>query len=115
MRFTDVILLSVLQGLFSSVLGGAFVQMKKMDLVIEKYYLQTASLNFISQSFCNMCSGKGFKDLNEWEKTCSALWNLESIEWEAAGETLYRGCWCGPWGKGEVYCKKQERKNESEN
>ena len=113
MRLTDVILISVLLGFFSSVLGEAFVQMKKMDLVIEKYYLQTESLEFISQSFCNVCSGKGFKDFYEWGKSCSAMWNLERIEWETAGDDLYRGFWCGPFGNGEVYCKKQERKDES--
>ncbi len=115
MRFLDVILISILLCLFSSILAGSVIQMRKMDSVIEDYYLKTASVNFISQSFCNVCSGKGFKSFYDWKKICGAMWDLDNIEWETADGNLYKGSWKGPWGNGVVYCRLQENINESEN
>ncbi len=105
MRFLEVILISVMLCLFSSLFAESLSQIRKMDSVIEEYYLKTASLDFISQSFCNVCSGKGFKDFYDWEKVCAAMWNLETIEWESVDHDLCKGSWTGPWGSGEVFCR----------
>ncbi len=105
MRLFDVIMTALLLGLFSSSLAGSVQLMKKMDSKIEEAFLKTASLKFISQSFSNVSSGKGFKDFYEWEKSCRAIWKLEEIEWEVSGADLYSCSWKGPWGSGEAYCR----------
>ena len=80
MKFYEVIFLSVIIGLFCSFLSGYVVQIRKLNSYIEKLNGKVMSLDFISESFRNVCAGKGFKSFDEWEDTCRVLWNLESIE-----------------------------------
>lgn len=108
MKFYEVIFLSVIIGLFSSSLSGYIVQIRKLNSYIEKLNGKVVSLDFISESFRNVCAGKGFKSFNEWEDTCRILWKLEFIEWKCVGQNLYLGRWSGPYGSGEVYCRMKE-------
>ena len=75
------------------------VAVKKADLKKHK----NDSLSFISESFYHTCEGKGFSSLDEWKKVCSALWQLESIDWNysSSDKKLICGIWNGPGGK---YC-----------
>ncbi len=74
------------------------------------------SKKFIYESFCKTCRGDGFDSLVDWQKTCKAMWKLDYIAWGKAedfmidenmenGELLY-GQWRGPFGAGEIYCRK---------
>ena len=111
MRLSEIIIITFFLCLFSSILRDFMVQVRKVDLLCEDMRNRTESLNFISKSFCNTCCGKGFSNLFEWKKTCSVIWNLESIEYECVNNDFYKGCWCGKYGSGEVFCK---LKKESE-
>lgn len=72
-------------------------------------------LEFISKSFRNTCEGHGFSSLNQWQKSCRALWNLTYIAWADAEEfmivrnsdehKLYYGKWERDGEGGEVFCR----------
>jgi len=108
MRITDLICLSVILAVFSSVFTGVYSQLLKMDKQIEEVRKKSDSMTFISQSFYSSCKGKGFSSLDEWKTVCAEMWALESIDWECVGgekSGLYKGVWNGPYGSGEVYGK----------
>lgn len=75
------------------------------------------SYRFITESFRKTCNGEGFNSLNEWQQKCGSLWELEYIGWANANEflevenkesgELFYGRWIGPFGNGEVYCRKK--------
>ena len=111
MKFYEVIFLSVIIGLFSSSVSGYVVQIRKLDSYIEQLGGKVMSLDFISESFRNVCAGKGFKSFDEWEDACRVLWNLDFIEWKCTGHNLYLGRWSGPYGSGEVYCRMKGSEN----
>ncbi len=78
---------------------------------------------FIEESFKNTCHGKGFSDLNEWQKTCRALFSLDYIAWSDAAEfmdvcdedtkgKLFYGKWSATYFEGEVYCRRKIISNE---
>ncbi len=125
MRFTEVICLSVILALFSTLFTGAYRQVFEMDRKLEKLEKNTDSLIFISGSFTASCNGKGFSSFDEWEKACKSMWQLESIGWEYVGESVpepgnqiyqvYRGNWKGPYGCGEVFSKRKVSGNETDN
>lgn len=109
MKFTEVICLSVILTILSSMFAGLVYQLIEKDRKLLRHRKERDSLNFISQSFCNSCNGKGFSSLDEWKSVCGSLWQLEDIEWSSINdgkdELLY-GKWSGPYGSGEVYAKK---------
>ena len=97
--------------LAASVTGTSVGQLQKMDLAIEKARNSYYSLQFISESFRKTCKGEGFNSFEEWEQTCSALWQLSEISYETDSDgLLICGSWSGPWGNGVVYCNKGESK-----
>ena len=109
MRFVELICFSVILALFSSLCSGFIFQIRRLDHQLEKIQLETDSLVFISQSFCNACKGKGFSSLDEWKLACRDMWQLEKIEWTSCGQKesgLIHASWSGPYGSGEVYAKK---------
>ena len=117
MRFTEVICLSVVLALFSTLFAGIYRQISIMDRKLELLEKNTDSMIFISGSFTALCNGKGFSSFEEWEKACTSMWQLEKIGWEYIGESgvepgneIYRGSWNGPYGNGEVFAKKGESK-----
>ena len=121
MRFTELIIFSVLLAVFSSLLSSFIYQTRKLDEKLFELRRKTDSLIFISESFNKLCAGekKGFESFDEWEAVCKSMWNLESIEWKKMtavkgnGENVFLGRWQGPYGSGEVYCKRQVKENES--
>ena len=105
MRYVQLIILSVILTLFSSMFSSTFFQIIKIDRKLELVRKETDSLIFISESFCNSCSGVGFDSLEEWKRVCSDMFQLETIEWFCC-DNLYCGKWSGPYGSGEVYAKR---------
>ena len=109
MKFSEVICLSVILTILSSMFAGYVYQLIEKDRKLLRHKKETTSQNFISQSFCNSCSGKGFSSLDEWKSVCGTLWQLENIEWSCRQEgnrEVFYGKWIGPYGSGEVYAKK---------
>lgn len=84
---------------------------------LEEEKWKNESFQFISESFRKTCCGEGFPSLNEWQKNCKTMWNLEYIGWANAEDfmevqnpekgKLFYGTWVGPYGRGEVYCRKK--------
>ena len=110
MRFSELICLSVLAALFSTMLSDGLSQLIKLEKKLSCIRKKTESLHFISESFKNACEDKGFSSFDEWETVCSALWELDSIEWKiiSQGENeIYYGSWKGESGNGEVYAQKK--------
>lgn len=115
MRLSDVIVLSVILSIFSTVYAGEISVLKKMDNRIEELREKTDSLSFISESFYKTCEGRGFSSLEEWKTVCQRLWQLESIEWKYVMPVDIRGdgnvsqLLCGSWrgcdGVKEIYCR----------
>lgn len=117
MKLVDLICLSVILTLFSTGFTAFYSQLLKMDLELEEMQKKTDSLIFISESFFNLCEGKGFSSFEEWESVCKKMWKLENIEWECIEEKeaeLYVGKWNGPYGSGEVYGKKNHGPEKGE-
>ena len=67
MRFTDVIVLFVILGVFSPVFASEITALRKMDCRIEQLREENDSLSFISESFYKTCEGRGFSSLEEWK------------------------------------------------
>ena len=110
MRFSEIICLSVITALFSSMLSDGLSQLIKLDRELSCIRNKTESLLFISGSFNNVCENKGFSSLDDWKAACTALWKLESIEWKVIKEgenEIYYGCWKGESGDGEIYAQKK--------
>lgn len=90
----------------------------KYEELLEKkneIQIKVNSTIFISESFRNTCEGKGFSNLNEWQKTCKAMWNLKYIGWGNAEDffngndtdnsILLYGKWISEYGDWEVYSR----------
>lgn len=112
-RLADIVIISVLVSLLFVSGASGFHSVKELSLAGENKKNEYLSTRFISESFRKTCKGNGFKDLNQWQKTCRSLWNLDYIGWCSAedfmvdpspesGELLY-GKWIGSCGEGEVY------------
>ena len=119
MKFADVIVLSVILAVFSTVFTNEISALRKLDLLIEQLRTENDSLSFISESFYSTCEGHGFSSLEEWKKVCSSLYPLEAIEWEVfslggnAGENLICGSWSGTAGEKRVYYRMNNSKEKS--
>ena len=81
---------------------------------------ETSACMFISESFKNTCDGHGFLSLNEWQKKCKSMWNLDYIAWcdakdflpisqEYDKKILY-GKWIGKNCEGEVFWEVENEK-----
>lgn len=116
MKLTDVIVLAVIISLFSTVFVTEITELKKMDLLLEQLQMKNSSLRFISESFYSTCEGKGFSSLNEWEKTCKSLWQLEEIKWElllengSSDKYLICASWLDSSGEKKVYYRVNKEK-----
>ena len=100
MRLLNIIVLSVVLCVFSVFVKDACVSLNKLNCRIEELRVQNDSLSFISESFYCTCEGKGFTSLDEWKTVCSALWNLESINWNdvSSDKKMIYGMWSGSGG-----------------
>ena len=107
MRLSEMIGLSVFLVLFFSMISSAYKNISKLDERLELVKGKADSLVFISESFSAACKGEGFSSVEEWEETCKSLWKLEEISWQKNDDGLLRAVWSGPYGSGEVYCKRQ--------
>lgn len=112
MRFTDLICISVILALYSSIFIGLFSQISRVDRELSEIRNKTDSMIFISESFLNLCKGKGFSSIDEWKGVCMDMWNLESIDLQRVGDEengFYICRWTGPYGSGEVYGKNESK------
>lgn len=115
MRFIEVIVIYILLSFLEIFFCTGIVSYKKIENYCEIEKQKYSSTKFISESFKKTCSGKGFKNLEEWQKTCRALWKLEYIGWASATEfmdnsfencdELIYGKWIGVYSEGEVFCR----------
>lgn len=116
MNFSNAVCMVVLAGILSGIcLRGAKVCKKVEDLTAVNRN-QALSTRFISGSFTNACSGKGFVSLDQWQKSCSDLWKLDYIAWGktegAEGGILMFGKWGGKIGEGEVFYRLEKKGEE---
>lgn len=114
MKLIDLLLVALLLSLSAVMLSGSVKELHRLELAISETGAKAASIHFISESFRKTCRGEGFANLEEWGRSCRALWGLEEIEFEtveeniAGREKLLKGNWTGPYGSGEVYCRIRE-------
>ncbi len=121
MRFHTILLLLTFLGLVSVSLNDYAFYVKKLDSKAIDSRQVFVAKRFIAESFRNTCNGKGFKNLEEWQLCCRALFKLEYIGWCEAqdfmidespqlGELMY-GKWIGcddmKQCSDEVYCRKE--------
>mgnify|MGYP003309324946 CR=1 FL=1 len=116
MRFTEVFLWMCFAMLINMTATLSLRTFENLNDRRESARLLYESTEFISKSFINTCNGSGFENLNEWQKNCREMFQLEYIAWTRAdnfmidssednGELLY-GKWIGKSGGGEVFCRK---------
>lgn len=115
MKFHNVILNLTLIVLLCAVSKENLISVVKFTRSKDFVYTRMCATKFISQSFRNCCDGYGFGNLDEWQKTCRAMFDLEYIGWCKAenfmdlkmnvGEVLLCGTWKGLDSSGEVFCK----------
>ncbi len=114
MKLIDLLLAAMLLSLSAAMLSGSVKELHKLEHAISETGDKAASIHFISESFRKTCRRKGFANLEEWSRSCRALWGLEEIDFEtveenmAGREKLLKGNWTGPYGSGEVYCRIRE-------
>lgn len=118
MNFIQIISsFTILSLLFISINGGIRLCEKNERKILEKKN-QLQCEKFISESFKQTCNGKGFQNLNQWQETCRAMWNLEYIGWSDAQDfmivpdnpdfNLMCGIWKSKNSIGEVFSKKDK-------
>lgn len=118
MKLTEIALILTLLCIvaFSSYYG--LFGLKKINENSQKYKTQANAEFFISESFKKTCAGNGFKDLNDWQSKCRALWKLDYIAWSNAqdfmevdksrnNKDLMYGKWISEVSSGEVYCRRK--------
>ena len=108
-------LCSLYTGIYSVV--GKAVKINELNHIEQK---KLNSLEYISESFRKTCEGKGYSSLNDWQKSCKSLWNLDYIAWcdvsdfmevkNNSDTVLFYAQWSGENGNGEVYHR--GRKND---
>lgn len=123
-----ILVLNILKNIFFAIPFNFNKNLFKKDFKTKVAVFKNEKKNelnrkFIEQSFKNTCYGNGFSDLNEWQKTCRALFNLDYIAWSDASEfmavvdedsegKLLYGKWIGASFDGEVYCRRKIISNE---
>lgn len=111
MKLINLIVSSVVLAMFSILICEQFSELKKLSVLENEIRCEYDSCRFISDSFRNVCAGKGFATFDEWKENCSALWNLNLLEWSCNcidDTDLYYAHWSGPYGNGEVfYCMRK--------
>ena len=85
MRFVEVIVVYIILCFLEIVFCTGILSYRKIANECEAKKMEYSSTKFISESFKNTCAGKGFKNLEEWQKTCRALWKLDYIGWARKG------------------------------
>ncbi len=118
MRLSNIPVLFLIISLFCPLYSNQIKTIGLFERKIQHSVERRDSVRFISESFRNVCTEKGFSDFDEWSETCSEMWQLDYIKWEKSEKAecdLYHGMWKGPCGEGEVYCRKKQRVKESKN
>ena len=114
MRLMEVLLISMLLCLCSTVFAKSISSLRKMNMYLEEIKKENDSLYFITESFFLTCAKtkeeKGFSSLDEWMQVCRKMWNLNRIEWNLTGEdgNLICGSWSGPFGEGKAYYRRKD-------
>lgn len=116
MRFTEVIVsyMAIVTILMIVICGITNCNKLEKEIICKRN--QAVCVKFVSESFRKTCEGKGFKNLNEWQKCCKALWKFDYISWADAqdlldigtlksDEKMFYGKWSGNVCEGEVFCR----------
>ena len=113
MKLYTVVFTAIFLCIFSMTLRNAVFYARTYEAKCRELFLSYSAKKFISQSFRNTCSGKGFENLEQWRLSCSALFSLEEISYEAetdfAQGELMHAVWTGSSEyekcSGEVFCR----------
>ena len=114
MKLYTVAVTAVFLCIISCSLRNAVWFAARLEQKVQQEFLSYSAKKFIAQSFKNTCAKKGFKSLEQWQLTCSAIFALEDISYEKCSEkciadkSLYYAKWHGS-GKlvscsAQVYC-----------
>ena len=97
MKLYSVVLTAILLCILSVTLRNAVFYAGIYESKSRELFLSYTAKKFISQSFKNTCSGKGFESLEQWRLVCSALFTLEEISYETAANQslLMHAVWIG--------------------
>lgn len=114
MKLYSVIFTAIYLCILSMTLRNAVFYVRTYESKVQEYFLSYSAQKFISQSFKNTCSGRGFSNLEEWKNVCNALFTLEEISYEAVSgqnklmHAKWSGCKKYEKCRGEVYYKVEE-------
>lgn len=112
MKLIDLIFSMLLLGILILLIESGIYTGLKLDNRCREIQIQNEMNEFIFRSFRNACEGKGFSSLEEWQKTCRAMWNLSYIgfcdakdfmQYENKNEKLMYGTWTYGDERKEVY------------
>lgn len=119
MKLYTVTLTALYLCMIFSLINSSVFYARKLEQKKQEVFLCCTAKQFISQSFKKTCSGKGFKNLEEWKNVCNALFELEAITFQTDGGTqnLFYAEWKGSDTftrcSGQVYFLNQTQKGES--
>lgn len=108
MKFTSLLISLIFSFFFSAELGKSVFQLALLCEKRNEIRQSVLCRRFISRSFSNTCEGKGFKNLEEWEKVCKAMWKLDSINFYMEEKGTY-GRWVKESEKYEVYYSNEQK------
>lgn len=107
-----IFLFSIFTATASFSIRNAFSAYERNTLLNKK----NSESKFIAESFNKTCEGKGYKDLNEWQKCCREMFDLDYIAWcnaedfmevsyENSPNALFYGMWKKSGVTREVYSR----------
>ena len=117
MKLHLAVLLLTFTGIICVVWNDYCFDIKVLEQKSSKLQRDFTSKYFIAESFKKTCNGKGFENLEQWLKYCSAMFRLRSISYEKretvfSGQYLFYAKWSGvnesDEVSGEVYFFKNE-------
>lgn len=118
MRFSQVIVISIITYLISFILDTGLHNSVKLNEIITEKQRNYTEKKFVAESFRNTCQGNGFENLEQWQFSCRNMFDLDYIAWcdseefmidehKECGKKLVYGKWISKDKKsdGEVYCR----------
>lgn len=109
MKLYSVTLVAFFMCVFFSIIQSSVFYAQKLEQKAQEVFLCCTAKKFIAQSFKNTCTGKGFKNLDQWQLVCNELFMLDSITYVVSPEPekLFYAKWNGSGifarCSGEVY------------
>lgn len=114
MKLSDSVLLMFLVAFFYLSLENCMFFGNKIENRCREMKDERNMLVFVSESFRNTCENKGFDSLENWQKSCRAMWNLSYIgftfadsfmDYDFSDSKIVYGSWIYKDKNYEVYCR----------